>query len=434
MIFAAIMDAGLIPFIALTAILARSQLNGTLENNEQQWASLFGTGYQTHIVILSTHLISVVEGSLLLSTLCISIFLALVFRKISKLPPDMNPLEDNLTSRHKRNKSSMSTAFTDPSNRDSATPLMSPSRSVPFAHTRSDSPSNPSQPQRRGPTSSRNSYIEFAGSIYEQPNVRRASRMDLSRTSRPTSTIHTEQSSPSMGQSPSHPRSAVYLEHRNSPFRPTSTIYADVPRGTPRPPSSRPLTAGYKSVEQDDSENWVSHPSPPPSPPRFAPPELQHLRNLEPPRSHRASPPAPIKPTRYDKYDYASRTPKPLGMNPPTPLDPELRRSFEARALRDSDGNAYPRYTSPSVWQDVRLDNDTPSSSISGMLAGKRHSKIYGDLQEAPKTGRTTQGLGRIVSSGVETSDSKLGKGVRAREVSGKLVEEGRGRTHDTEF
>ncbi|CCU74287.1 hypothetical protein BGHDH14_bgh03311 [Blumeria hordei DH14] len=39
----------------------------------------------------------------------LSLYLAVVFRKIAAMPPDMNPLEDNLTSRHKRNKSSIAT-------------------------------------------------------------------------------------------------------------------------------------------------------------------------------------------------------------------------------------------------------------------------------------------------------------------------------------
>ncbi|KAK5998172.1 hypothetical protein PT974_00544 [Cladobotryum mycophilum] len=47
-------------------------------------------------------------------TLSSSIWLGWMFRKISLMPPDMNPLEDHLTARpfHKRNKSSMSTSST----------------------------------------------------------------------------------------------------------------------------------------------------------------------------------------------------------------------------------------------------------------------------------------------------------------------------------
>lgn len=52
-------------------------------------------------------------GGMHFLSLCISLWLALKFRQIVRMPPDCNPLEDNLTSRqHKRNKSSVATAAT----------------------------------------------------------------------------------------------------------------------------------------------------------------------------------------------------------------------------------------------------------------------------------------------------------------------------------
>ena len=126
MIFASIVDAGLLPFLAFTALMARNQY---LEVDEASghWQTLFALATQTDIVIYSTYLISMTTGGIHVASLCISIYLALVFRQISKLPPDMNPLEDNLTSRHKRNKSSLSASVSDiTSNRDSrlSAPLM----------------------------------------------------------------------------------------------------------------------------------------------------------------------------------------------------------------------------------------------------------------------------------------------------------------------
>lgn len=51
-------------------------------------------------------------GGVHLISLSISLWLGVMFRRISLMPPDMNPLEDNLTARpfHKRNKSSITTA------------------------------------------------------------------------------------------------------------------------------------------------------------------------------------------------------------------------------------------------------------------------------------------------------------------------------------
>ena len=193
---------------------------------------------------------------------------------------------------------------------------------------------------------------------------------------------------------------------------------------------------GYRDVEKDE-ENWTAHPSPTPSPPRFAPPELQHLRNFDPRQSHRASPPVPIKSSKYDKYDYSSRTPQPLGMNPPTPVNAEHRRSVEARALQDSNGNANTnaRYGKPSIWQEIRLDNGTPGSNVSTPSARRSPGKLYGDLQSGLASGQVKRGLGRIVSSGVDAGDVGLGSnGIRAREVSGKVAEEGRARIEYFDF
>jgi len=89
-------------------------------------------------------------------SLGISIYLALMFRRIANMPPDMNPLESNLTSRvarHKRNKSSVTSSYTSSSenvkrlstpleeHRRSGAPYETLSRppSIPFMHTRAGS-------------------------------------------------------------------------------------------------------------------------------------------------------------------------------------------------------------------------------------------------------------------------------------------------------
>ncbi|KAL8825879.1 MAG: hypothetical protein Q9170_007619 [Blastenia crenularia] len=149
MIFAAILDAGVIPFLVLTAIMARDQYVEP-SDTPGHWASLFMFDTATTKIIETTYLVSVVNGTLHLLSLIISIYLAIIFRKISNLPPDMNPLEDNLTSRHKRNKSELldnrtsQTSTAASSKRDSrvSEPLILPVRSVPFMHTRTESSPN----------------------------------------------------------------------------------------------------------------------------------------------------------------------------------------------------------------------------------------------------------------------------------------------------
>ena len=433
MVFAAIIDAGLIPFFTLTAILVHNQLYGTSDAIEQPWTTLFGTDLQTHLVIQSTFQVSTIDGALLLTSLCVSIYLALVFRKISKLPPDMNPLEDNLTSRHKRNKSSLSTAISEPINRDSSVPLMSPSRSVPFATLRNDSCSNLSSSQKRIATSNRGPYVDLADNVHQQSKSQRSSWMDINQ-SRPASTINLEHSRPPTRMSAIRPASTIYSEQNNSSPRPTSTAYAGLYTESPRLPSTRPPSSEYTQIERENSENWISYPSPSPSPPRLAPPELQHLRNFNARQSRRASPPPPTQIIGYDQYDYSNRTPQPLGMHPPTSLHPEHRRSVEARALKASSGNIDGRYGSPKAWHDIRLDDATLKSGSSSPSTEKKTTKIYGDLAGGQEFRQPRQGLGRVVSSGVDVGEFGLENAIRARNVSGKVAEEGRGRVEYVDF
>ncbi|EQL38127.1 hypothetical protein BDFG_00507 [Blastomyces dermatitidis ATCC 26199] len=148
MLFASVMDAGLIPLYVFTGIIARVEhTSGTYG-----WGTLFETKLAADKIIYTTFLACCVTAGVHLASLVISLYLAVIFRKISKLPPDMNPLEDNLTSRgHKRTNSNIAeiaekhmsdtTIASSNFNRRSLAkePLMTPTRSVPFMHTRADS-------------------------------------------------------------------------------------------------------------------------------------------------------------------------------------------------------------------------------------------------------------------------------------------------------
>ncbi|KAJ6785959.1 hypothetical protein PWT90_08070 [Aphanocladium album] len=92
-------------------------------------------------------------GGLHLASFLTSMWLAITFQRISDLPPDMNPLESNLTARpsfHKRNKSSVTTYSSENEKRlstaqsakhrsEASWESFSYPRSVPFMHTRAQS-------------------------------------------------------------------------------------------------------------------------------------------------------------------------------------------------------------------------------------------------------------------------------------------------------
>jgi len=105
MLFASIFDVSLIPCYAFSALVTYTK--------SQEWRVILTNQDLTPIFIKVAFYTYAVAGGLHAITLGLAINLAVTFRRITQLPPDMNPLEDNLTSRHKRNKSSMSTMSTD---------------------------------------------------------------------------------------------------------------------------------------------------------------------------------------------------------------------------------------------------------------------------------------------------------------------------------
>ncbi|KAE8350622.1 hypothetical protein BDV28DRAFT_138733 [Aspergillus coremiiformis] len=117
MLFSGTFDLGLIPFYVFAAYLGFNQYT----DNAYHWSTLLGSDFEiTTKIAQATFLLSVINGALHAISLGISIFLGLIFRKISRLPPDRNPLEDNLTARsHKRNKSEIAEKHASGSSLDS---------------------------------------------------------------------------------------------------------------------------------------------------------------------------------------------------------------------------------------------------------------------------------------------------------------------------
>jgi hypothetical protein len=149
MLFAAFFDVSIIPFYAYSALMGYNH-----QEKPGSWSVIvsdqtkFTLEFSKVVFLLGT-----IGGGFHLVSLIIGLYLAVTFRKITNLPPDMNPLEDNLTSRHKRNKSSISTTTTATSMAEKrlSTPLESKGSSgaayedlsrpptIPFFHTRTTS-------------------------------------------------------------------------------------------------------------------------------------------------------------------------------------------------------------------------------------------------------------------------------------------------------
>lgn len=501
MLFAAMIDAGLIPFLVFTALISHTQSIEPL-NAPSHWSTLLGSHEATTSIVLATFIISVVTGTFYLLSLAISIHLGVVFRKISRLPPDMNPLEDNLTSRHKRNKSSLLDNHTSPFSapkdeiRESKAEYhLMALPTIPFMHTRNGSYSNIttvshpnasarlsrddlSTPIHDQPSIHRSPHTEIRGPFYDLPLSERSSwtkiqsqkndqphslhndshsktasarnlntNDNLSQTDIPTtfygqlSAHHSsrtevydpfhDQQSPShqssrtmfpvlsQGESPTVPAnertiirsptktSSIYSNATNlanqthqptiirSPTK-SSSIYSTstiTTTATSRPASTRPRSTASSPLD----DNWITHPSPSPSPPR----EVQQLFNRP---SYQ-----PLCQTSPFEYTTTHENFRPLKMNPPTPPLNQQKRRGESQQWVLTPGTG----------------NLEPGEARTRRMVGVAKAKAG----EGMGMGIGRGGRDRVISrSGVEVKEKGIlpSGGIRAREVSGKVMEEGR--------
>ncbi|KAH9808621.1 hypothetical protein Tdes44962_MAKER06277, partial [Teratosphaeria destructans] len=108
-VFALVMDVALIPLYAYITLAVNSnrqlpvpqyKADGDELDGDWRFTSFFTSQAGTDLLLEITTFAAAVMAGLHLLTTGLDLYLAIVFRKIAGLPPDMNPLEDNLTSRH----------------------------------------------------------------------------------------------------------------------------------------------------------------------------------------------------------------------------------------------------------------------------------------------------------------------------------------------
>ncbi|CAK7565484.1 MAG: hypothetical protein SEPTF4163_003401 [Sporothrix epigloea] len=192
-VFAAFSDLCVLPMYAYGAMASR--------NNSQGWTTILGN--QDLVPYFNTAFYYTILGSggLHIFTLIVSFWLAVKFRQIARMPPDMNPLENRYTSRskkrqqdqnekqkqkqqHSRNKSSIATAdtFESLTSLDNDKGLLSRPPSVPFLHTRMGSQTSIRSHDPRLTLPSQNSPASLARSTLA--NFKRASVTSLPSNSR----------------------------------------------------------------------------------------------------------------------------------------------------------------------------------------------------------------------------------------------------------
>lgn len=263
MLFASTFDIGLIPFYVVTAYVTYAEFAKGAYN----WRTMLGDNLIAHQIATTTFLLSAVNGALHLVSFGISLSLMVAFRRIARLPPDMNPLEDNLTARpHKRSKSELTEKHMSQSTLDSGIgmndPLIGAPRNVPLpTHYRGDSydngfsqfPSFPDhmghqpmaqQPQGRFVHPDR---LPYAPDQLPSMNIPRTQEVDFQQKADEKRN--------------SIPRKPVQTINGNEQ-KPTPPVHLEVPR---RAPSSAKAPSRTESVSTV-SGNWVAYPSRSPSP------------------------------------------------------------------------------------------------------------------------------------------------------------------------
>ncbi|TKA81989.1 hypothetical protein B0A49_00484, partial [Cryomyces minteri] len=195
--FALFIDAGFIPSYVFVAILAnRNYL--LAPGTDYRWRSLFSDDLVTGRIFYWTWIIAILNGAFHLISMALDAYLIVMFKKIAQMPPDLNPLEDNLTgqhiSKHKHKNSNLSDIGTiinekrrpnastvSLSNQSQARePLIPDATTMPFFQTRNDSSPSFSP---HSPDTARMSRTDLAAAdqVYQHPYATRNSYTDLHR-------------------------------------------------------------------------------------------------------------------------------------------------------------------------------------------------------------------------------------------------------------
>ncbi|CAG8961143.1 hypothetical protein HYFRA_00002686 [Hymenoscyphus fraxineus] len=395
MIFASLFDVSIIPFYAFSALVAYNH-----QTTMGTWTIILSDQSLTFTFSKIVFLVATSGGGLHLVSLAIGLYLAVTFRKITNLPPDMNPLEDNLTSRHghKRNKSSIYTESTGSGNRMStATTAVSEKRlsdplenkrssgavyedlsrppTIPFFHTRTQSSDSVST-YKSTPPGSRDSRVDLPSRQYQAlRNTNGPSNKDLKR------------SSMYAGPLPSTP--------------PKRQSYQEIPLSDTSSPTK---SSNRKSGNM--SQGWYVSDS-----------LGKRHRSASPKKEGRGSY-APIAQPYDSSDDISSHPTNPLAANPLTP-----RHSHNPSYTSNNYTYKSPSHELPgSPVSPVKTGDIADMSAERDEAASNFKSKYYGDLK--PATPPVMVGKGREVSSGNDFLNQK-GK-FRVRDASGKIAEEGR--------
>lgn len=413
-IFGMIMDSGLIPFYIYTAWFAHQNWVAT-PDNESRWKNIFNDDVKsTDPLLFATFLTPTVVGGLHLISLGLGLYLTILFRKIAQMPPDMNPLEDNLTSRKHQYKNSDASAVSmmqKPGHMSGSTLSVhdqrfskgAADRTVEFRHSRmnSDMDYSPHNPQSarlsrqaqeqdlchslvQSRPASRHSYAQPTGAHPPIPERRDCDSFSFVG---------------SLATAPAPPPHTT-LDRSHSP-RPGSSVSV---RDSPAEQAQYAPTHAHMQSQQKESllqDNWFTYDDPdmarngdlgapaPPSPTRRRTPNFSRpspVGSPEPDRAARFSP--MLSPETAARF-----MPEPLRMNPPSPTNedvPPLHNTLQRDSRHDSFQEPIQQHKYPNHEMDKHDDDDDDTSTINGNSHEERQPLNNNNHNSAVNRSHTT--------------------------------------------
>ncbi|KAH7133457.1 hypothetical protein EDB81DRAFT_803969 [Dactylonectria macrodidyma] len=423
-LFSAMTDVSATPIYAFCAL--------TVHNKADGWKTVLANQDLMHIFVPAVYYTFIGAGSLHLVSLSTSLWLGWMFRKISLMPPDMNPLEDNLTARpkHKKAKSSVTTLSTmdmdsristpRDSRRMSGLPYNGTERppSVPFMHTRTGSSTTVESrgsrqyqivpgsrdsiasqiPGSRGSIASRDTKRASATRSYRRDTYTEIPLNDPSSSRPPSSSNRNSQTRPAKFTETWVPTDSLIsrTNQRNREMAASKTSAQN--RGSK---SYEALTERYYHGDSSDDEYGDENIQIHNDDDETLGGELRpHPLRLNPMETDRATPPR-------------AKTPYfPLG-NSLSEVSPNTRRVSASQDIADEK----PAFA---------LAKPSPRNRQSSIQTEESfYSRPYGELQSA--TPPVMVGNNRKVSSGNDFDSKYVSGAYGRRNVSGKVAEEGRG-------
>lgn len=408
----------------------------TVNSDSDEWTTRLANQDLLKYFVPAVYYTLIGSGGLHLISLVCGLWLSWAFRRISLMPPDMNPLEDNLTARpmHKKNRSSVTTAssagnekrasaLSDKSIRSgqSSESISSPP-TVPFMHTRQGSRDSFAMNRSTRDLPTRQYQVEHRNSV---PNMSQPA-VATSPQSRPVSYRGAYEQVPLSDSSSSiYPDEAPYdsAEPSRKPkftetWAPTDSL---ISRTNQRNRSSAPpaqvhaetytaLTQQYVDDDSDVDDGEMATKQP-------------HERDLAQslrPHPLRLNPPA-TAPTEEPTKNQRAKTPfYPMGQGRQAGQNPlgEIKANSQHIDSSQDITDITDEIQQPSG-KDRRPRRHHPVQTEIGF-----YSKPYGDLKSA--TPPIIVGTDRKVSSGNDYDARYSAVPYGRRNVSGKAAEEGR--------